>query len=42
VLGELDNDGASLLLEVSPAAMVLAAERTREIVFAGSRGQPRA
>ena len=81
VLGELDNDGASLLLEVSPAAMaqganrldrglrydqhvrglaraaglpfrhrlirltgvghtaadVLAAERTREIVFAGSR-----
>jgi len=86
VLGELDNDGASLLLEVSPAAMaqganrldrglrydqhvralaraaglpfrhrlirlagvghtaadVLAAERTREIVFAGRRGQPRA
>ncbi|MGH3179047.1 MAG: hypothetical protein ACRDPF_34855 [Streptosporangiaceae bacterium] len=84
VLGELDNDGASLLLEVSPAAMaqganrldrglrydqhvrglaraaglpfrhrlirltgvghtagdVLAAERTREIVFAGSGGQP--
>jgi len=86
VLGELDNDEASLLLEVSPAAMaqganrldrglrydqhvralaraaglpfrhrlirlagvghtaadVLAAERTREIVFAGRRGQPRA
>jgi hypothetical protein len=86
VLGELDNDGASLLLEVSPAALaqganrldrglrydqhvrglaraaglpfrhrlirltgvghtaadVLAAERTREIVFAGGRGQPRA
>jgi pimeloyl-ACP methyl ester carboxylesterase len=86
VLGELDNDEASLLLEVSPAAMaqganrldrglrydqhvrglaraaglpfrhrlirlagvghtaadVLAAERTREIVFAGSRSQPRA
>jgi pimeloyl-ACP methyl ester carboxylesterase len=86
VLGELDNDGASLLLEVSPAAIaqganrldrglryeqhvrglaraaglpfrhrlirlagvghtaadVLAAERTREIVFAGSRSQPRA
>ena len=84
VLGELDNDGASLLLEVSPAAMaqganrldrglrydqhvrglaraaglpfrhrlirltgvghtaadVLAAERTREIVFADRRGQP--
>ena len=86
VLGELDNDEASLLLEVSPAAMaqganrldrglrydqhvralaraaglpfrhrmirlagvghtaadVLAAERTRAIVFAGRRGQPRA
>jgi len=86
VLGELDKDEASLLLEVSPAAMaqganrldrglrydqhvralaraaglpfrhrlirlagvghtaadVLAAERTREIVFAGRRGQPRA
>jgi diadenosine tetraphosphatase ApaH/serine/threonine PP2A family protein phosphatase len=86
VLGDLDNDGASLLLEVSPAAMaqganrldrglrygqhvrglaratglpfrhrlirladvghtaadVLAAPQTREIVFAGSRGQPRA
>ena len=86
VLGDLDNDGASLLLEVSPAAMaqganrldrglrydqhvrglaraaglpfrhrlirlaavghtaadVLAAERTREIVFASGRGQPRA
>ena len=86
VLGELDNDEASLLLEVSPAAMaqganrldrglrydqhvralaraaglpfrhrmirlagvghtaadVLAAERTREIVFGGRRGQPRA
>ena len=84
VLSELDNDGASLLLEVSPAAMtqganrldrglrydqhvrglaraaglpfrhrlirltgvghtaadVLAAERTREIVFADRRGQP--
>ena len=86
VLGELDKDEASLLLEVSPAAMaqganrldrglrydqhvrglaraaglpfrhrlirlagvghtaadVLAAARTREIVFAGGRGQPRA
>ena len=54
VLGELDNDGASLLLEVSPAAMAQGAnrldrglrydpaERTREIVFAGGRGQPRA
>jgi len=86
VLGALDHDAASLLLEVSPAAMaqganrldrglrydqhvrglaraaglpfrhrlirlagvghtaadVLAAERTREIVFAGRRGQPRA
>ena len=86
MLGELDHDEASLLLEVSPAAMaqganrldrglrydehvrglaraaglpcrhrlirlagvghtaadVLAAERTREIVFAGRRGQPRA
>ena len=86
VLGALDHDDTSLLLEVSPAAMaqganrldrglrydqhvrglaraaglpfrhrlirltgvghtaadVLAAERTREIVFAGRRSQPRA